>query len=130
MMDFYTLQLSVKTEGDNANIGELWRRKVLAAWLPRQGERIAMLTDPEDVEGDVHTEVTEVYYAWDGQPTVVLRGCLLDPTPEMADANSRLIHASNPRIYRSGWWTDRDGDLSARLRESGWLPYDEWRENR
>jgi hypothetical protein len=127
----YIAWLSTYPTSETATLGlsgDLWVRPVVANFLPRVGERMAMLASEEEPEGDLHTPVVEVYYDLDGYANVTMQGILVDPSERQQDLYFRGVRSDNPRNGRSAWYTDRDGDLIARLRESGWLTYAEFTE--
>ena len=108
---------------------ELWAREWVAEFVPQPGQDVAMLRSEEEPCGSVHEEITHVYYDWDLTPVLNFPGIIVDPNEQGQQTLQRQMTSPNRRSRRIAWYTDRDGDLEARLRESGWLPYSEWPEH-
>ena len=105
---------------------ELWGREIVHDFLPQVGQKMAVLYSEEEPSGSVHEEVVDVYFDFDGRANITMMAVIVDPDERGQEVLLRSIRTENPRNQRTAWYTDRDGDLVARLRECGWLPYDEW----
>lgn len=104
------LWLSVRRPGWGAT--ELFTREMNTGFAPREGDRVALLRTEEEPEGSCHHDVRSTYFDWDGTYNVELRQFVLDT--ELTSMQVR---------HWAAWWTDRDGDLMAKLVESGWAKY-------
>jgi hypothetical protein len=104
------------TQNSNYSSRNLWVRSVEMGFLPDDGDHVHITTTPEDPQEGVAAYVKSRYWTLDGFAHLQFQTYVIDP-PDDFRAN---------RIQTS-WWTDRDGDLEAALRWSGWYRYEEWR---
>jgi hypothetical protein len=124
-----TLTVYQHRDWASSSVSQLWGRLMVHHFLPQEGQRMYVLTDPEEPNGSGGAvEVVDVTFGFDGSPHIMMESVIVDPDEEGEKSIHRGIRTSNPRNRRSSWWTERDGDLAARLRQSGWLPYTEWPE--
>jgi len=88
-------------------------------FLPDEGDYFHPLKN--DPESGLSMEVRRRWWTEDGSVQIETHKYIVDP-PD--DAN--MMHFS--KIYRT-WWSDRDGDLIAKLLENGWWHYGQRPEN-
>lgn len=113
----------------SSSTSTLWGREMIHHFLPRVGDRVAILTTEEEMSGSVHEEVVDIYFDFDGTPNITMRAQIVDPDERGEDTLKRQVATrgfDNPRNTRSAWRTETDGDLEDALRNCGWLPYAEW----
>jgi len=98
---------------------ELWRREVEMGFLPDEGDHVHITVTEEEPEGAVGAYVKDRYWNFDGSAHLQFKDHLIDPPDSF-----------QPNRIHTAWWTDRDGDLEAMLRDSGWADYHEWTSTR
>lgn len=118
-MGTVTLWLTVAKK-DQWGDRNLWCRKVEMAFAPGVGDRVGLLWNEEDQETFLHDEVFKRYWEHDGSLHLEFRKRVIDPEP------GPTMHQAQ---YLTSWYTERDGDLEARLRASGWKTWSEMGES-
>lgn len=124
-----TLEVYNNCDWPSSSISTLWGREMIHHFLPRVGDRMAILTSEEENNGSVYDSVVDIHFGFDGTPTIVMRSMILDPDERGEQTLSRQAAFGpnqNPRNLRGAWRTEQDGPLVERLRADGWLPYDQW----
>jgi len=126
-MGVVTLWLQV-VPADRTTSG-LWTKRLNMDFAPREGDRIHIVwqspegptTLPGVGEGEwgCPLDVKRPYFNGDGSYHLDLRGIKVDPNHEWVDQNFQAGHRG---YHMHPWFTDRDGDLEALLRASGWTP--------
>lgn len=97
------------------SMGSLYWRDVMMYFLPDVDEEIHLLWDAEENESGVTHPVKRRYWEHDGTAALELTRMIIDPN----EVNQRFLGGG----YETAWWTERDGDLDALLRASGWKEY-------
>lgn len=87
----------------------LFHRVMETDFAPRDGDTIMLLKSEEEPEGTMSHTVKNAYWDFNGTYNVEMRQFVLDTEVDRVQSG-----------YWSVWWTDRDGDLVTKLKESGW----------
>lgn len=95
--------------------GEQWLfwRKLRLDHSPRPVDEMMILSSEEEPEGCVLHTVKSLYWDLEGRLNITMKPFVLDT--ELSEGAWK---------HETSWWTDVDGDLVARLRESGWTDDD------
>ena len=104
----------------------LWVREISSPFPITAGERVALLVSEEEPDGSVHHRVRSTYRDIDGTLNAELTSIIVDPD----DRGELLIQTGGASPRYTSWRTTRDGELTERLCEAGWLTHQQWREYR